>query len=94
MAFQLAGFALNASVADIRRFIQLAAFCLLKILTYLKAFGFEAGTAGLSVREFTGIAQIAVVLTILADDAGVVSSGLFQFDMRADFLGYGSWILF
>ena len=43
----------------------------------------------LSVGELAGVAQIAVVLAILADNARIVSSGLFELDVDADFFGNG-----
>ena len=43
----------------------------------------------LSVGELAGLAQIAVVLAILADNARIVSSGLLEFDMGADLFGNG-----
>ena len=43
----------------------------------------------LSVGELAGVAQIAVVLAILADNARIVSSGLFELDVGADLFGNG-----
>ena len=42
-----------------------------------------------SVGELAGVAQIAVVLAILADNARIVSSGLFELDVGADLFGNG-----
>ena len=89
MTFQFTTLALLAAVADIRRLIQFVALFRLKVRADFKALGLIAGVAGLSISEFTGIAQIAVMLAISADNARIVSSGLFQFDVCTDFLGNG-----
>ena len=63
--------------------------CWLKVLTDIKTLSPVAGVTRLSISEFTGMAQIAVVLTIFANHARIVSSGLVQFDVRTNFLGNG-----
>lgn len=93
MAFQFAAFALLATVANIGWLAQFGALRLLKILTSFEALGFETGTTGLSICEFTGIAQVSVVLAILADNTWIISSGLFKIDVRTNLLGYCGWIL-
>lgn len=92
MTLQFASLALLAAVADIRRLVQFGALCRLKVRADFKASGLITGVTGLSISEFTGIAQIAVMLAISADHARIVPSGLFQFDVCTDFLGNGCGI--
>lgn len=89
MSLQLADLALLAPVADIGRLIQFGALGPLKVRTAFKAFGFETVAAGFSVCKFARVAQITVVLAILSDNTGVVSSGLLQLDVGTDFFGNG-----
>ena len=93
MALQFAAFALLAAVTNIGWLSQFGALHLLKILASFEALGFETGTAGLSISKFTGVAQITVVLAILANNAWIISSGLFELNVRTNFLGYCGWIL-
>lgn len=62
---------------------------LLKVRACLKALGLIARVTRLSIGELTGVAQIAVVLAILADNARIVSSGLLELDVGADLFGNG-----
>ena len=89
MTLQLADLALLASVADIGRLIQFGALGLLKIRTVFKALGLEATAAEFPICKLTRSAQIAEVLAILADNTGVVSSGLRQSDVGTNFFGNG-----
>lgn len=89
MALQFAALALLASVTNIGRLAQFCALSLLKVRACLKTLDLIARVARLPVGELAGVAQIAVVLAILADNARIVSSGLFELDVGADFFGNG-----
>ena len=93
VAFQLAGLALLAAVADIGWLIQFRALGLLKVRTPFKTLGLKTVAAGFPVCKFTGTAQITVMLAILADNTRVVSAGLLQSDVGTDFFGNGCRIL-
>ena len=89
MTLQLAALALLAPVTNIGRLAQFGALSLQKVGACLKALGLIARVARLPVGELAGVAQIAVVLAILADNARIVSSGLLELDMGADLFGNG-----
>ena len=89
MTLQFAALALLAPVTNIGRLAQFGALSLQKVGACLKALGLIARVARLPVGELAGVAQIAVVLAILADNARIVSPGLFELDVGADFFGKG-----
>ena len=89
MTLQFAALALLAPVTNIGRLAQFGALSLQKVGACLKALGLIARVARLPVGELAGVAQIAVVLAILADNARIVSPGLFELDVGADFFGNG-----
>ena len=89
MTLQFAALALLAPVTNIGRLAQFGALSLPKVGAYLKTLGLIARMTRLSVGELTGVAQIAVVLAILADNARIVSSGLLELDVSANLFGNG-----
>ena len=89
MTLQFAALALLASVTNIGRLAQFCALSLLKVRACLKTLDLIARMTRFSISKFAGVAQIAVVLAILADNARIVSSGLFELDVGADFFGNG-----
>lgn len=74
MTLQFAALALLAPVTNIGRLAQFGALSLQKVGACLKALGLIARVARLPVGELAGVAQIAVVLAILADNARIVTS--------------------
>jgi hypothetical protein len=80
---------LLATVTNIGRLAQLGALSLLKVGACLKALGPIARVTRFSKRELARVAQIAVVLAILADNARIVPSGLLELDMGANLFGNG-----
>jgi len=89
MTLLFAALALLAAVTNIGRLSQFGALRLPKVGACLKTLGLIARVTGLPVGELAGVAQIAVVLAILADNARIVSSGLLELDMGADLFGNG-----
>ena len=89
MTLQFAALALLAPVTNIGRLAQFGALSLQKVGSCLKALGLIARVARLPVGELAGVAQIAVVLAILADNARIVSSGLLELDVGTNLFGNG-----
>ena len=67
MTLQFAALALLAAVTNIGRLTQFGALSLQKVGACLKTLGSIARMTRFSVSELAGVAQIAVVLAILAD---------------------------
>ena len=63
--------------------------CFPEVRTGFKAFCLIAGAARLSISKLTGGAHITVVFAFLADNAGIVPSGLLQLDVCTDFVTAG-----